>query len=182
MKIIKKSKIDGCFIVELKNFDDNRGFFNKIYSDDFLNKFLRNKKIKQVNYSLTKKKYSIRGLHYQNPFKEFKLVKCIEGKIFDVVVDLRKKSKTFLKHENFILDSKKPQLLVIPENCAHGYQTLSGNVKILYLHTNLYIPKYSKGLNYKDPKLNIRWPFSVSNISLKDHKLKLIGKSNFKGL
>lgn len=182
MKVVKKSKIKGCYLFKHNIFEDNRGFLEKIYSEDFIKKYLNFKKIKQINYSLTKKKYSIRGLHYQNPQKEFKLVKCLDGKVFDVVVDLRAESKTFLKYEKFILDSNKPYVLLIPENCAHGYQTLSSNVKILYLHTNLYFPNYSKGMNYKDPKLNIKWPFKISNISIKDHKYKFIDKTNFNGL
>ena len=91
--------------------------------------------MKQVNYSSTKKKHSIRGLHYQSPYAEYKLVKCLDGEIFDVVVDLRKNSKSYLKYQNFYLNSKKPQILLIPENCAHGYQTLVANCKIY-----IYIP------------------------------------------
>lgn len=181
MKIIKKSLIDGCMLFEHPRFSDERGNFIKIFSDPLLMKYLKKKKIKQVNYSTTKKKYSIRGLHYQNPYPEFKLVKCLEGKIFDVVVDLRKDSKTFMKHQIFDLNSKKSHILLIPENCAHGYQTLESNCKILYMHTNDYFPKYSKGFNYNDPLFKIKWPAKAKNISKKDLSYSLVDKIKFKG-
>lgn len=182
MKLIKKSIIPGCFLFSHPNFHDERGFLMKVFSSYFIKKYLKNKRIMQVNYSLTKKQYSIRGLHYQNPLPEFKIVKCLDGKVFDVVLDLRKKSKTFLKHEKFILDSKEPHLLLIPENCAHGYQTLKKNTKILYLHTNNYDPNISRGINFKDPNLNINWPKKPSKISVKDSKLDFINIKKFKGL
>ena len=182
MKIIKKSLINGCILFEHPSFSDQRGNFIKIFSDPMLSKHINKKKLKQINFSFTKKKYSIRGLHYQNPFAEYKLVKCIEGKIFDVVVDLRKNSKTYLKHQKFYLNSKKPHILLIPENCAHGYQTLEPNCKILYLHTNDYFPKYSKGFHYKDPQFKIRWPSKPYNISIKDLSYSYLNKATFKGL
>jgi len=181
MLIIRKSKISGCYLISHPIFRDHRGFLTKIFSDD-LNKYLNNKKIKQINYSLTKKKHSIRGLHYQNPCPEYKIVKCLDGKIFDVVVDLRKNSKTFLRHERFIIDSNSSSILVIPENCAHGYQTLKPSCKILYFHTNNYYPQHSKGLYYKDPILGIKWPHKASNLSDNDKSLKLIKDIKFKGL
>ena len=182
MRVICKSKITGCFLFEHSNFEDERGTFAKIFSDQFAKKYLKKKKIKQINYSITKKKFSIRGLHYQNPFCEFKLVKCLEGKIFDVVIDLRKKSKTFLKTQTFVLESTKPQILLIPENCAHGFQTLESNCKILYLHSNSYYPNFSKGFHYKDPFFNINWPSKPTNISKKDSTYQLIDKFKFRGL
>ena len=182
MKIIKKSFIDGCILFEHPSFNDERGNFIKIFSDSMLSKYLNKKKFKQVNYSSTKQKHSIRGLHYQNPYAEYKLVKCLEGKIFDVVVDLRKHSKSYLKYQNFYLNSKKPHILLIPENCAHGYQTLDTNCKILYLHTNDYFPKYSKGFHYKDPLFNIKWPYKTKNISKKDFSYHYINKNTFRGL
>tara|TARA_B100001057_G_scaffold479609_1_gene551473 strand:- start:228 stop:785 length:558 start_codon:yes stop_codon:yes gene_type:complete len=182
MKIIKKSFIDGCILFEHPSFSDERGNFIKIFSDPMLSKYLNKKKIKQINYSSTKQKYSIRGLHYQNPYAEYKFVKCLEGKIFDVVVDLRKNSKSFLKHQNFYLNSNKPHILLIPENCAHGYQTLESNCKILYLHTNDYFPKFSKGYHYKDPLFKIKWPSKPKNISNKDLTYSYIDKTKYQGL
>ena len=182
MKIIKKSFIDGCILFEHPSFRDERGNFLKVFSNPLLSKYLNKKKIKQINYSYTKKKYSIRGLHYQNPYAEYKLVKCLEGEIFDVVVDLRKNSKSFLKHQIFYLNSKKPHILLVPENCAHGYQTLESNCKILYLHTSDYFAEYSKGFHYKDPLLKIKWPSKPKNISNKDLSYNYIDRKNYKGL
>ena len=182
MKVIFKSKIKGCFLLEHNNFKDERGNFAKVFSDQFTKKYLNKKRIKQINYSTTKKKYSLRGLHYQNPYSEFKLVKCLEGKIFDVVVDLRKKSKTFMRTQTFLLEFNKPQILLIPENCAHGFQTLESNCKILYLHTNNYFPQFSQGFHYKDPSFNINWPSKPTNISKKDSSYKFIDRLKYRGL
>lgn len=182
MKIIKKSFIGGCILFEHPSFNDERGNFIKIFSDPMLSKYLNKKRLKQVNYSSTKKQHSIRGLHYQNPYAEYKLVKCLDGEIFDVVVDLRKNSKSYLKYQNFYLNSKKPQILLIPENCAHGYQTLVANCKILYLHTNDYFPQYSKGFHYKDPLFKIKWPYKAKNISKKDLSYSYIDKKIHRGL
>ena len=181
MKLIKHSIISGCYLFEHPFFEDDRGSLIKIFSSKF-KKFHKNNQIKQINYSITKKKYSIRGMHYQYPHSEYKIVKCIDGKVFDVIVDLRKNSKTFLKHDKIILDSNLSHILFIPKNCAHGYQTLEKNSKILYFHTSDYFPRYSRGLLYNDPNLNIKWPFKASNISKKDKEFSCIDKNKFKGL
>lgn len=182
MKIIRKSIISGCYLFEHPHFEDNRGDFIKVFSSYFKKKYLNNKNIRQINLSTNKKKFSLRGLHYQNPKSEFKIVKCLDGEIYDVVIDIRRNSKTFLKKEIFKLGSKLPQVLIIPENCAHGYQTLKPNTKILYMHTNDYFENYSKGFNYQDPLFNIKWPNNPSNISLKDSSYKFIDQNKFKGI
>jgi len=182
MKIIYKSKINGCYLIEHPIFDDERGNFSKVFSSFFKKKFLNNKQIKQINVSSNKKKYSLRGLHYQNPKPEYKLVKCLEGEIFDTVIDVRRGSVSFLKKEYFVLKSGLPQFLLIPENCAHGYLTLKSNSKILYMHTNDYYEKYSKGFHYLDPLFNIKWPYKPTCISKKDASFSFIDQKNFDGI
>jgi len=182
MKIIYKSFLSGCYLFEHPNFNDERGNFLKIFSNYFKKKMLKNHEIKQVNISTNKKSYSIRGMHYQNPKPEFKIVKCLEGQIFDVVVDLRSKSKTFMKKDIFKLNSKTPHLLLIPENFAHGYQTLKPNTKVLYMHTSNYYENYSKGFHYQEPLFDINWPHKASCISKKDASYEFIDKNFFKGI
>lgn len=146
---------------------DQRGYFSKIYSSE--ESQIRN--IKQINLSLTKKVGVIRGLHMQlNKFKETRIIKCIKGEIFDVVVDLRPNSKTYLKYKSKILKETEDLCIVIPKGFAHGFQTLKNNTKILYLHSNKYNKKNEMTIYPLDERINIKWPIKVSNMSDKDQK------------
>ena len=145
-------------------FKDNRGYFSKIaHKEFFLNE---NYKIKQQNISFSKRAGTIRGMHFQkNKHKEIKIVTCLNGKIYDVLIDLRKNSKTYKKKFIFKLyDSKKS--LIVPEGFAHGFQTLTDNCLVSYLHTNYYKPKHEVTIN--PLKLNINWPIKKITISKKD--------------
>jgi len=155
--------------IKLKNNKDNRGFFLKLFCKESLSKKMNNLDIKQVNYSFNKKKGTIRGLHYQaNPYSDQKFLYCLKGKIFDVIVDIRKSSKNYLKYKKFILDEKKNEVLIIPKGFAHGFQTLTNNCKILYFHSGLYKKKYENGINPMDSKIKIDWPIKKITISKKD--------------
>jgi len=128
-----------------------------------------NKIIKQVNYTVTNIAGSVRGLHFQvPPFAEIKLVTCIKGTIFDVAVDIRENSPTFLQYESRILSAESNLSFLIPEGFAHGFQTLEANCEILYLHSEEHKPHYEKKINVKDPKIGISWPLEITNIS-QDH-------------
>lgn len=172
------TKIIDLVIIKPNISKDLRGTFSRTFCiNEFKNK-IKFKKIKQINYSTSTKKGTLRGMHYQiNPFKEGKIVRCMNGEIFDVIVDLRKNSKSFLQKEYFRLNNKNNYQLYIPRGCAHGFQTLSKDVEILYLHDELFDKKSSSGINYSDPMLDIKWPLPISNISLKDKKNKYLDKS-----
>ena len=179
---IKKYDIEGLFLIEHNNFSDNRGIFDKFYSSSTFDKYIKNKKIRQINFSKTAKKNTIRGMHYQKtPHAEFKIIKCVKGKVYDVVVDIRKNSKTFLKHQPILLNAEKNNILIIPSKCAHGYQALTNNCELLYMHTAEYFAHLSVGLFHKDPLLNIKWPFNGINLSDHDKKWPLINEK-FKGI
>jgi len=154
---------------------DNRGYFFKVFDYKDFQKSNFKHIIKQVNISNNKKKGTIRGLHYQiNKHKEQKIIICIKGSIFDVLVDIRKNSKNFLKCFTNKLTEKNGKILVIPMGFAHGYQTLEKNTKILYLHSNTYSKKNERSLNPMDKKLNIKWPVKTMHISIKDKNTKMI--------
>jgi dTDP-4-dehydrorhamnose 3,5-epimerase len=152
---------------KISKYKDKRGYFSKIYSP----KKSPIKNIKQINLSLTKKIGIIRGLHLQlGKFKETRIIKCIKGQIFDVVVDLRPSSKTYLKYKSKILKENEDLNIVVPKGFAHGFQTLKRNTKILYLHSNEYSKKNEMTIYPLDARINIKWPIKVINMSSKDKK------------
>lgn len=151
--------------IKLEEFKDARGGFLKIFN------FYNNFNIKQINISRNKKMGTIRGIHFQKkPLEDGKLVFCIKGKIFDVVVDLRKKSKNYKKWKSYILEPKKNTILYVPRGFGHAFQTLANDTEVLYIHDNIYSKKFEDGINFMDKTLKINWPLKVSNISARDKK------------
>ena len=168
MKIIK-SKLSGVAEIESNPFVDHRGWFVRYFCQDQIKELNGGKEIVQINSSFTKKKGTIRGLHFQNsPYCEDKIVRCLSGQIFDVVLDLRLESKTFGQWQSIILDSEKMNMVYIPKGFAHGFQTLENNVAMVYFHNAPFDEKLYTGLNPLDPHLNIKWPQKISNISDND--------------
>ena len=180
--IIKNLEIAGAAEIQINSFTDKRGSFNRLFCKDELRQYLNNKNIVNINLSKTLQKGCLRGLHFQNtPKKEIKIVKCLKGRIFDVLVDLRKGSKTFLQWYGTELSSKNDKILIIPEGCAHGFQALEDNSEIIYFVTNFYSPELEGGIRYNDPSIDIHWPLTPRLISPKDQKFNLLNDS-FKGI
>jgi len=178
----RKTQFAGLFIIELDLFQDDRGIFYRIYCEDEFNEINHSKRIVQINYSQTKKKGTVRGLHFQYaPKMEIKMIKCIKGAVFDVAVDLRKDSPTFLQWYGEELSPENMKVIYIPQGLAHGFQTLEKNSELLYLHTEFYSPEYEGGIRYDDPKINIEWPLKAKNVSDRDRSFRLID-NNFKGI
>ena len=171
--IFKKTKIKGLYLIKPKIFQDFRGeFFRYFCSDEYKKTFFKNK-ILQTNICINKKRGILRGLHYQSkPHEETKIVTCISGEIFDVAVDLRKKSKTFMKYFGTNLSEKNKNILLIPKGFAHGYITLKKKSTVVYLVDAKYNPKSEKGIRYSDKRINIKWPISPKYISKKDTNFK----------
>ena len=172
-----ETEIEGLYVAELKAFNDDRGFFVKSYCDRLLKEIGITKPIKQINHSLTSISGAIRGMHYQNPpYAEVKMVRCISGEVFDVAIDLRKDSNTFLQWHGEYLNSKKYKMMIIPEGFAHGFQVIKPNSELLYFHTERYTQKAEKGILFNDEKIGIEWPLQVTEISDRDLKHKVITK------
>ena len=177
-----QTKLPGLYIINLKPKVDDRGYFERIYCSEEFKELGLKKQINNINCSFTKKKGTIRGLHFQYPpFQETKIIICLKGSVYDVAIDIKKDSPTFLQWHGEILDGKLKQMFLIPEGFAHGFQTLEDNIELLYLHTNFYNREYEYGLNFIDPFLNISWPLEVTEISEKDKNHKFISP-NFKGV
>jgi dTDP-4-dehydrorhamnose 3,5-epimerase len=174
--------LKGLKLFSRKKKDDSRGFLSRIFCFDELNKSLGIKPIKQINHTVTINVGTVKGFHYQvPPALESKIVTCLKGKVFDVTVDLRKNSPTFLEKHYQILSEENSYSIIIPEGFAHGFQTLTNNCELIYLHSANYNSTYEKGICYDDPILNVSWPLPVDLVSIKDKQYEYIGKS-FQGV
>lgn len=174
--------LDGACVIDTTPRVDQRGTFSRLFCDRELREVHHGKPIVQINHSLTLKRGALRGLHFQrSPAVEGKLVRCLAGAIFDVVVDLRRGSGTFLQWHGERLSGQNARMLYIPEGCAHGFQALEANVEVLYLHTGKYSPSHEGGVRHDDPLLGIDWPLPVTDLSDRDGSHPLL-KSDFAGL
>lgn len=174
--------LSGLKIIQRKPIEDTRGFLSRFFCVDEFKAFGFNKPINQINHTLTHKRGAIRGLHFQKPpYAEIKLVSCLKGQIFDVAVDLRKNSPTFLQWHGEVLSESNQRSLLIPEGFAHGFQTLTENCELIYLHSAPFIKEAEDAFNVTDAKLSIEWPLSITEISDRDQLHPMI-KLNFEGI
>jgi len=166
---IKRLTIEGLFLISPDVSYDTRGYFFKSFHSSSYKKKGIDFTITQVNHSLTKSKGTIRGMHFQKkPFEEAKVVQCVKGKIYDVVIDLRKKSKTYGKWHAEELSQSNKKALFIPEGLAHGFQTLTDETELLYLMSSEFSPKHAHGVRFDDPSFNIHWPLPPTFLADKD--------------
>ena len=173
------SQLNGLLKIELEQQSDTRGWFCEGYRKDIFYKAKINDEFVQENYSFTKSEGTIRGLHYQvEPYCQSKLLRCIQGKIFDVVVDLREDSFTYLKWASFVLDGDRFEWLYIPKGFAHGFQTLCDECYIQYLVSEYYHSESERRIRWNDPTLGIEWPISQAILSEKDSRALVIQELN----
>lgn len=170
------TSLAGLTLVQRQATDDARGFFSRFFCDAEFRAAGLQKPITQINHTLTRKMGAVRGMHFQHPpYAETKVVICLRGKIFDVAVDLRKGSPTFLRWHAEILSAENRRSLLIPEGFAHGFQTLTGDCELIYLHTAAFRPEAEGALNAADPRLGIDWPLPISELSGRDKTHPFIG-------
>ena len=161
--------LDGLKLIERQLLGDDRGFLSRLFCSDELAVAGWQKPIAPTNHTYTSQSGTVRGLHYQTPpHAEMKLVSCIRGEVWDIAIDLRSDSPTFLQWHAQILSEDNGHALLIPEGFAHGFQTLDAGSELLYLHTNYYSPDAEGGLAYDDPLLNISWPLPITDVSVRD--------------
>jgi dTDP-4-dehydrorhamnose 3,5-epimerase len=174
--------LKGLYSIRNEKLEDDRGFFSRTYCKKEFKQIGLDKGFVQFNISFNKHRGTIRGMHFQTmPFTETKLIRCVRGSVFDVAVDLREDSPTFLQHFGIELSEKNMLSILIPEGFAHGFQTLEDNSTLIYHHTQYYTPNADAGLRFDDPKLNINWELPPVMISPKDKSYKLLD-INFKGI
>ncbi len=173
--IFQEIPLKGAYLIEPEEIRDERGFFARCFCcKEFKNHDL-NEHWVQCNISFNVDKGTVRGMHYQGePHGEVKLVRCTMGSIYDVIVDLRPGSPTYLEHYGVELSAENRKALYIPEGFAHGFQTLLDSSEIFYQMSNYYVPVYAKGVRWNDPSINISWPLPISSISKTDELYEVL--------
>lgn len=165
---IEKGKLLDSFIIELEQFNDERGSFARQFCKKELSKYNIDFDIKQCNISKNYKKGVLRGLHYQKePYPEIKMVSCLAGSCYDVIVDLRKDSPTYLQWQGNILSGENNKVIYIPAGVAHGFLTLEDNTTIYYQLGEFFKPEFYAGVRYNDPAFKIQWP-QVDNLIMNE--------------
>ncbi len=173
--------IKGVSIHTIEYFSDKRGsFFNQVKPiHTQLKEIWDSREIAQVNLSVNPEKATLRGLHYQiGKYSEAKLIRCLKGSIYDVVVDLRRQSKTFGEWYGVRLNADGINTIFIPEGCAHGFQTTEENVLLSYIHSKKWVKESEGGIRWSDQKLKVEWPLTPLNISSKDQTLPCFNEEN----
>lgn len=174
--------LPGLKLIQRKPIGDKRGFLQRMYCHDVLTQLGFEKSIAQINFTMTHAKGAVRGMHFQYPpFSETKMVSCLRGQVFDVAVDLRRNSPTFLKWHGEILSPELNNSLLIPKGFAHGFQALSPDCELLYFHSNSYNPQAEGGLSSIDPKIGISWPLEITEMSDRDKTHPLL-TTDYEGL
>jgi dTDP-4-dehydrorhamnose 3,5-epimerase len=173
---VEPTAIGGVMVARSRVVGDDRGEFARLFCAEDLAAAHGQRPIVQINHSRTRQSGALRGLHFQlPPFAEAKWVRCLKGRVFDVAVDLRRGSPTFLGHHAVELSAGAMNALFIPEGCAHGFQVIEPDSELLYLHTAPYAPGHEGGLRWDDPALGIGWPLAVTDISERDRGHPLLG-------
>ena len=180
--IFTPTKLTGSYVIDVNSYADERGWFARFYCKNEFKEIGYNKEWVQLNHSVTNKKGTIRGMHYQKrPYSEIKMIKCITGSVFDVIIDLRESSSSFLKWFGITLSAENKKMLYIPEGFAHGFQCLEDKCELIYHHSEFYTPEAEAAIRYDDPKINIQWPLPATILSSKDKNHSYLDE-NFKGI
>lgn len=179
---ILPTPLAGLLLLQRRRIEDRRGFFSRIYCTEEFAAWGVRKPITQINHTLTRCKGTVRGMHFQwPPHAELKFVSCMQGEVFDVAIDLRKGSPTFLHWHGEILSATNQRSFLIPEGFAHGFQALTEDCQMVYLHTAAYDPASEGALNAVDPRLAIAWPLDITEMSDRDRCHPMLS-ANFEGV
>lgn len=161
----------GVFVTEVERRTDERGFFARTYCQEEFEAHGLNAEVVQCNISFNKRKGTLRGMHYQaKPFGEAKLVRCTSGSIYDVIIDLRPDSATFKRYFAVELSAENRKMLYIPEDFAHGFQTLQDDTEVFYQMSQRYSAEHARGVRWNDPAFGIAWPEGERIIIERDEK------------
>jgi dTDP-4-dehydrorhamnose 3,5-epimerase len=166
--IFTPSELSGAWILDLQRLEDERGFFARTFCRREFEEHGMNSNMVQCNTSFNLHKGTLRGMHYQWPHGEAKLVRCTRGAVYDVIIDLRPDSSTYGKYFGVLLSDENRRMLYIPEQFAHGFLTMENNTEVFYQMSEFYIPADARGLRWNDPAFGIVWPGEVNVISERD--------------
>ncbi len=179
-----ETKLKGAFVIELERKEDERGFFARAWCQKEFEAHGLNRNLVQANVSYNRKRGTLRGLHYQvAPHEEAKLVRCFRGAIYDVIVDLRPDSPTYLRWIGVELTAENRCMLYVPEGFAHGFQTLEDDTEVFYQVSQFYTPGAERGVRWDDPTFAIEWPAAKRRvISVKDQNWPLFSPAHVQHL
>jgi dTDP-4-dehydrorhamnose 3,5-epimerase len=173
--IFKETKLAGAYLISLQLIEDDRGFFARTWCRDEFAAHNLNTRLVQANVSHNRLRGTLRGLHYQAaPYAETKVVRCIRGAIYDVIVDIRESSPSYLDWIGVELTEANREMVYVPEGFAHGFQTLSDGSEVEYQMSEFFNADAAGGLRYDDPAIGIKWPLPVETISTKDASWPLL--------
>jgi dTDP-4-dehydrorhamnose 3,5-epimerase len=169
--IFSETNLKGAYVIEIKKIEDDRGFFGRSFCRREMEEHGLKSDVMQANTSFSHKKGTLRGIHYQvPPYEEAKLIRCVRGSIFDVIIDLREGSPTFMKWTGVELNADNYKMVYVPEGFAHGFLSLEDNTEVYYNVTAFYTPGAERGIRWNDPAFNIEWPLEPVVISKKDRE------------
>ncbi len=173
--IFTETKLKGVFVIAPEFIEDERGFFARLWTPEEFEERGLNPRLVQSNISYNRRKGTLRGMHFQvKPHEEAKLVRCTRGALYDVALDIRPDSPTYLQWEAIELTEENRLMFYVPEGFAHGYQTLEDETEVFYQMSELYHPASARGLRWDDPALGLNWPLPVSVISQRDTQFELL--------
>jgi dTDP-4-dehydrorhamnose 3,5-epimerase len=167
--IFTKLNLEGAYLIQIQRHEDERGFFARSWCQREFSEHGLNPRLVQCNLSYNKKLGTLRGMHYQDtPFQEAKVVSCISGAIYDVIIDIRPGSPTFKEYLGITIDAQTHDMLYVPEGFAHGFLTLADETLVFYQMSEFYAPDYARGFRWNDPAFKVKWPAKVQVISSRD--------------
>jgi len=167
--IFKETRLKGAFIIEIDKFEDKRGFFAHAFSQATFESHGLSSRVVNTNISFNTARGTLRGMHYQvAPYEETKLIRCTRGAIYDVIIDLRRDSPTYRQWIGMELTADNYRLLYVPEQFAHGFQTLEDRTEVTYQVSQVYSPDAARGVRYDDPAFRVTWPLEVEVVSDRD--------------
>lgn len=167
--IFTETKLPGAYVIEEERHEDQRGFFARTFCQREFESHGLNPRVVQCNVSFSKRKGTLRGMHFQvAPFSEAKLIRCIAGSIYDVIIDLRPSSPAFKQHFAVELSAENRRMLYVPEEFAHGFQTLEDNTEVFYQMSQFYSAEHARGVRWDDPAFGIAWPADQRTIIERD--------------
>ena len=176
--IFSETELQGLYVIEPERLEDERGFFARVWCEQEFKENGINTQFVQSNVSFNKYRGTLRGMHYQTaPYEEAKLVRCTAGSLYDVAIDIRLESKTFMQWISVELTANNRRLVYIPEGFANGFLTMEDNTEVFYLMSQFYAPAYARGFRWDDPVFGIEWPMEVRSISDRDRSLPFFEES-----
>lgn len=180
--VVEDNAVSGVKVITREKMSDDRGFLSRLFCQEELSRIGWQGPVAQINETMTCTRGTVRGLHFQRePSSEMKIVSCIQGQIFDVAVDLRTNSPTYLNYFSCELSEENNKAMLIPKGCAHGFQALTDDVRMVYIHSAAYDQELEDGIHISDNNININWPLAPKNLSKRDANLSHIAP-DFKGI